>query len=208
MELANTRGQSTVPSNSLPQVLRRHPLLFYFLLAFGLTWAYELPALMLWHVNCYVPWMAPAFFGPTPSALLMTAVLEGKPGVGRLLRGYVLWRVGLRWYFFVLLGIPALVLPSVLTVPGPSPPFVLPLPSFSSPPCCLYRSPCFQWPARRGSRLARVRPASLATAVGPDGGNAPPRVALGTVAPAPRPVRPRVQWSWYRPQSAPVKRLA
>jgi CAAX protease family protein len=130
MELANTRGQSTVPSNSLPQVLRRHPLLFYFLLAFGLTWAYELPALMLWHVNCYVPWMAPAFFGPTPSALLMTAVLEGKPGVGRLLRGYVLWRVGLRWYFFVLLGIPALVLLSVLTVPGAVATFRAPAPLF------------------------------------------------------------------------------
>jgi uncharacterized protein len=118
MELSNTRGRSTAPSNRLVLTMRHHPLVCYFLLAFGLTWAYELPALLLWHVNYYGPWMAPAFFGPTLSALLMTAVLEGKPGIGRLLRGYTLWRVGLRWYLVVLLGIPALILLSALTVPG------------------------------------------------------------------------------------------
>ena len=38
MELANTRGQSTGPSHSLAQIMRLHPLLCYFLIAFGLTW--------------------------------------------------------------------------------------------------------------------------------------------------------------------------
>ncbi len=37
MELLNTRGQSTAPSNSLVQMMRRHPLVFYFLMAFGFT---------------------------------------------------------------------------------------------------------------------------------------------------------------------------
>jgi hypothetical protein len=36
MELLNTRGQSTAPSNRLVQMLRHHPLVFFFLLAFGL----------------------------------------------------------------------------------------------------------------------------------------------------------------------------
>ena len=35
MELSNTRGQSTGPSNSLVQMRRRYPLLCYFLIAFG-----------------------------------------------------------------------------------------------------------------------------------------------------------------------------
>ena len=30
-------------------------------------------------------------------------------GIGHLLRRIVLWRVGLRWYLFVLLGIPAIL---------------------------------------------------------------------------------------------------
>jgi CAAX protease family protein len=130
MELAHTRGHSTVPSNGLSQFLRRHPLVCYFLLTFGLTWAFELPALLLWHVNYYGPWMAPAFFGPILSALLMTVVLEGKPGVGRLLLGYVRWRISLRWYLFVLLGILALVLLSALTVPGAVATFRAPAPLF------------------------------------------------------------------------------
>lgn len=131
MELLNIRGQSTAPSNNLSQVLRRHPLLCYFLLAFGLTWACELPATILWHVADPYHWLAPALFlGPALSALLMTAILEGKPGVGRLLRGYMLWRVGLRWYLVVLLGIPALVLLSALTIPGAVATFRAPAPLF------------------------------------------------------------------------------
>ena len=68
--------------------------------------------------------------GPTLSALLMTAILEGKPGIGRLLRRYVIWRVGLRWYLVVLLGIPALILLSALTVPGALATFRAPAPHF------------------------------------------------------------------------------
>ena len=33
---------------------------------------------------------------------------EGRIGIRRLLRRYVLWRVAFRWYLFVLLGIPAI----------------------------------------------------------------------------------------------------
>jgi uncharacterized protein len=131
MELANTGSQTTVPSNSLLQIMRRHPLLCYFLLAFGLTWACELPATILWHVADPYHWLAPALFlGPALSALLMTAVLEGKPGVQRLLRRYVRWRVSLRWYLFVLLGILALILLSALTVPGAVATFRAPAPLF------------------------------------------------------------------------------
>jgi len=131
MELSTTRGQVTGPTKRLVQVLRRHPLVCYFLLAFGLTWACELPATILWHVADPYHWLAPALFlGPALSALLITAVLEGKAGVGRLLRGYVRWRVGLRWYLLVLLGIPALILLSALTVPGAAVAFRAPAPLF------------------------------------------------------------------------------
>jgi hypothetical protein len=165
--------------------MRRYPLVCYFLLTFGLTWAFELLALLLWHVNYYGPWMAPAFFGPTLSALLLTAILEGKADVGRLLRGYVRWRVDLRWYLLVLL--------SALTVPGVGRYLSCSRSSLSAHlPAVLSRPPCLQWSARRGSRLARVRPTPLATALWPAGRNAHPRVAVGPVAPAPRPVRPRV----------------
>ena len=131
MELTHTRGQVTGLTKRLVLVLRPHPLVCYFLLAFGLTWACELPALLLWHPSDPYHGMAPILLlGPALSALLMTVVVEGKPGVGRLLRRYALWRVGLRWYVLVLLGIPALVLLSALTVPGAVATFRAPTPLF------------------------------------------------------------------------------
>jgi len=48
----------------------------------------------------------------------MTGVTEGRAGIGRLLRRFVLWRVGLGWYLFVLVGIPAILVLSVIVLPG------------------------------------------------------------------------------------------
>lgn len=130
MELSNTRGQSTAPSNSLSQVMRRHPLFFFFLMAFGFTWLYEVPIFGLLHLP-HFPWIFPAtFLGPTVSAFIMTALTEGKPGMLRLLRRYVLWRVGIPWYLFALLGIPALVLLGTIVLPGAVAAFRAPALSF------------------------------------------------------------------------------
>jgi hypothetical protein len=41
MELSHIRGHAPAPYNHLVQLMRQHALLFYFLIAFGLTWAYE-----------------------------------------------------------------------------------------------------------------------------------------------------------------------
>jgi hypothetical protein len=113
-------GQAMGPSNRLVKLLRRYPLVFYFLLAFGFSWAYEL--------TVYRVLLTPGFslrgllldlgftLGPTLAAFLMTAVTQGRAGIRQLLRRYVLW------YLLVLLGVPALLL---IAVPcrEPSPPF-------------------------------------------------------------------------------------
>jgi hypothetical protein len=44
--------------------------------------------------------------GPTLAAFIVTGATEGRAGIRCLLRRYVLWRVGLRWYLVVLLGPP------------------------------------------------------------------------------------------------------
>jgi uncharacterized protein len=48
----------------------------------------------------------------------MSAATEGGAGVGDLLRRIVLWRVGLRWYLFVLFGLPAVMLLGTIIRPG------------------------------------------------------------------------------------------
>src|SRR4029453_396270 len=85
-------------------MVRRHPLVAFFVLAYVLTWwIYPLlkfsPLLSLF-----------GLFGPALAAIIMAAVTGGKAGVKALLSRVVLWRVGLPWYVI------ALGLPTVLSI--------------------------------------------------------------------------------------------
>jgi len=95
--------------------MRRHPLFFYFLMAFAFSWAYEVivffPQGSLEDLLVAAPL---AFVGPTLSAFIMTALTQGKPGMRR----YVLGCVGFRWYLFTLLALPTLLLLGYLVMPG------------------------------------------------------------------------------------------
>jgi hypothetical protein len=55
--------------------------------------------------------------GPTVAAFLVLALTSGTPGVLRLLRSMVQWRVGVQWYLVTLVGVPDLMLLSYLVVP-------------------------------------------------------------------------------------------
>ncbi len=96
MELSNTRGIAPAPSNRLVQIMRQHPLLFYFLITFGLTWAYEVLVFGVLHLPLDWLWaLLLTLVGPTLAAFLMTAVTQGRAGILQLLRRYVLWRAGI-----------------------------------------------------------------------------------------------------------------
>jgi membrane protease YdiL (CAAX protease family) len=143
-------------------VIRRHPLIGYFVIAYAFTSAYDL--LILVHFPD-----APSFprdFGPSIAALVMTATVAGKLGVKRLLRRIVLWRVRVRWYVFVLLGIPSIFVAGILLVPGA-------LASFTPPTLegwllypglavfafiLVFGGPLFEEPGWRGFALPRLQP--------------------------------------------------
>lgn len=61
---------------------------------------------------------AATFTGPTLAAFIMTGVIQGRVGIKRLLRRYVLWRVKFRWYLVVLLVIPASEVLGAIVLPG------------------------------------------------------------------------------------------
>ncbi len=130
MELSHIRGQATASSNHLVQSMRQHPLLFYFLIAFGLTWAYEVLVFGVLHTPLSELWAMLFTFGPMLAAFLMTAATQGRAGILQLLRRFVRWRVGLSWYLLVLLGVPALLLLPYLIQPGAFSAFRLPDLSF------------------------------------------------------------------------------
>lgn len=109
--------------------LTRRPLVFFFIFAYAGAWLLEAPIVLSDTGLGVLPVTLPkpvmlllvagaTFAGPTLAAFVMTGVTEGRAGIRRLLRRYVLWRVNLRWYLFVLLGIPALEVMGAIAVPG------------------------------------------------------------------------------------------
>jgi len=87
-------------------------LVSYFLIAFGFSWLMFLPGPLMYYgvislSDDVVRLLAIAgLLGPILSGFIMTAVTEGRPGIARLLRRMVCWRVGIRWYVFALVGLP------------------------------------------------------------------------------------------------------
>ena len=73
-------------------MIRRHPLIAFFVLAYALSWSYWIPmaaAGMRTGPGSSASHL-PGLFGPAIAALLVTAVTEGRAGVGRLFRRIVL----------------------------------------------------------------------------------------------------------------------
>ena len=116
------------PASPQEGLLARYPLSFFFLLTYALTWLGWGPWFLSEAGLGLLPYDGREFslylnllglmLGPTLSAFIMTGATEGRDGIRRLLRRIVLWRVRLRWYLFVFLGIPAIMLLSTVVMPG------------------------------------------------------------------------------------------
>ena len=104
----------------LTSVVKRHPIITFFVSSYALSWL----AWPLWAFGLYP--IAPVFsFAPFLAALVVLAIINGKSGVGGLLRRMVRWRVGLRWYAVALLvpagiTVAAVVLNVLLGAQAPS----------------------------------------------------------------------------------------
>jgi CAAX protease family protein len=109
-------------------LLARYPLTFYFLIAYAFSWLVWVPLALSEDGAGLLPFRSPigvsasvvvaSFVGPFLSAFIMTGVTEGREGIGRLLRRCVLWRVGLGWYLFTLIGISMILVLGVIVLPG------------------------------------------------------------------------------------------
>ena len=113
-------------------LLARHPLISFFVMAYAFSWIVWAP----WVLGQDGAGLLPTGFsqtatgylnaaailaGPTLAAFAMTATTEGRAGVRHLLGRLVLWRVGIRWYLFALLGIPFIMLLGTMVYSGNMP---------------------------------------------------------------------------------------
>ena len=114
------------PDAAREGLLARHPLLFFFIIAFAGTWLVELLYVLSEDGAGLLPFSSPlrpgimialsVFTGPFLAAFIMTGITEGRIGIRRLLRRLVLWRVGIRWYLFALIGIPVIFVLSAIVL--------------------------------------------------------------------------------------------
>jgi uncharacterized protein len=114
-------AQPDAPQRGL---LARHPLGSYFIITFAFSWIVFLPGVLTYYgVLSVSPSVIGVLgivglLGPVLSGFVMTAITQGAAGVGDLLRRIVLWRVGIQWYLFVVLGLPAVMVLGTLLRPG------------------------------------------------------------------------------------------
>ncbi|WP_380158920.1 CPBP family intramembrane glutamic endopeptidase [Kineococcus sp. R86509] len=114
-----------------PGVVSRHPLVAFFTLAFGLSWLAWIPYVLSGNGLGVLPFSFPAllgtsqllgvlpgaYLGPVTAAFVVTALVEGRPGLrswrGRLLR----FGVGWRWYLGVGVVVPVSILAATFVLP-------------------------------------------------------------------------------------------
>ena len=98
--------------NTKSSLVKRYPLVFFFALAFLLTWANWLPraAADRGLFDIKVPGFVEliAGYGPALAAISVAGLAHGRDGLRRLFAGLARWRVGLRWYLAALLIPPAI----------------------------------------------------------------------------------------------------
>ncbi|MFI5916079.1 CPBP family intramembrane glutamic endopeptidase [Dactylosporangium sp. NPDC051541] len=113
-------------------MIARRPLLSYFVLSYSLTWLAWLPYILSENGLGLLPIRIPAilgssqtlgvlpggYLGPITSALIVTAIAEGRPGLRRWAARLVRWRVNWRWYLGILVLVPAIGVLATLPIPG------------------------------------------------------------------------------------------
>lgn len=89
--------------------VKKHPLIAYFLLAYGLTWIVQIPAAIFPGWPELLTFLGS--FGPVVAAFIVVGLIAGKDGVQQLISPIKKWRVGVQWYLIVLVG-PTLMMAS------------------------------------------------------------------------------------------------
>ena len=98
--------------------IKRHPVLFYYLLVFAISWGGililiggpgHIPGTKEQAEKLFVPALLIMFAGPFISGILMNFLIDGKEGLRKLLSQYLHWRTEGRWYVIAVFTGPILV---------------------------------------------------------------------------------------------------
>ena len=161
-EVQATGVTTTASPTGFVQVLRRYPLVSYFVMAYAISWFYVIVFEIIWPLPDTNVTDVPLLLGPVVAGFVMTAVVAGRAGVKQLLRRLVLWRVSPRWYLLAFVGMPALYLLGLALVPGAFSSVSLPLSTLLLLPVffvvlLVTGGPLLEEPGWRGFALPRLQ---------------------------------------------------
>ena len=100
--------------SGLKSFIRRQPLISMYIIMFVLAWSVMIPQAL--YSQGLVPAPLPVIlelltgWAPGIAAVIVSAVIAGRPGMRNLLRRFLIWRVGVPWYFVAFLLLAALIL--------------------------------------------------------------------------------------------------
>jgi membrane protease YdiL (CAAX protease family) len=114
--------QEADTSGGLRRLMRKRPLLFFFLIAYAFSWVLSIPAVLsTWGIlppSALAVFFIIKSFGPYVAASVVTRAIDGREGMLRLRRSVRQVRVDRRWYVLILIGIPAVMLVGLGMLPG------------------------------------------------------------------------------------------
>lgn len=121
MGTSKTFDRPASVSGGLGQVMRQHPLFFFFLISYAFSWITVIPFLLAeWGIlsGDYRLAFIVKSFGPFLAAYILIRLTEGKEGLSRFRSSFRQLRAGWVWYLLILLGIPGLILLGIILQPG------------------------------------------------------------------------------------------
>src|SRR5919107_192668 len=93
-------------------LVRRHPLIMFFVLTYALAWILWLPLVVLQDTIPAAPGLVLVLLGsnvPSLLAIVLTALVLGRGALRKLLGRLLIWRVDVRWYLVEVVGPATLV---------------------------------------------------------------------------------------------------
>ena len=103
--------------------IQRHPVVFYFVLAYAIAWGGCIAAVGPKFLRGESPQFTDTLFmflpmlaGPSLAGITMIAIVDGRRGLQDLLSRISKWRVGVRWYGLAILIPPVLIIAVLLAL--------------------------------------------------------------------------------------------